>query len=257
MSLVETKKNFKISVVIPTYNRDDLLIATIKSVINQTFKPFEIIVVDNGTIKSKHYDNPYIKYYRVLPRMGVSNARNFGALMSEGCYIAFLDDDDLWDTQYIENATNELKIEDHDVLLAKLYSLETKEIITSKSIGIRGNHDFLKTLLVRNPGAGGSNTLIKRKTFFETSGYDQYLTTNQDKALIVDLLLSKLDLKIKRTESIVYIRNDLTIQRQTTSKKRFEGKTRFLKKYKREMTFQIKIIIYYQLIKLYFKKWLL
>ncbi|MCK9485051.1 MAG: glycosyltransferase [Candidatus Marinimicrobia bacterium] len=89
----------KISVIIPTYNREASLGRAIESVLNQTYRNFELIVIDDGStddtsrIIRKHKKR--IRYYSQL-HSGVSSARNLGLEKSEGTWVAFLDSDDYW-----------------------------------------------------------------------------------------------------------------------------------------------------------------
>jgi glycosyltransferase involved in cell wall biosynthesis len=88
-----------VSVIIPTYNRADFIIEAINSVLNQTYKHFEIIVVDDGS-----NDNtvqvlaPYQDRITLITQKngGISVARNTGIAASKGELVAFLDDDDRW-----------------------------------------------------------------------------------------------------------------------------------------------------------------
>ena len=88
-----------ISVIIPTYNRRNTLPRAVESVLNQTYKPIEIIVVDDGSTDgtkemfSEMY--PLVRYiYQV--NSGVSSARNTGIKSASGDWIALLDSDDEW-----------------------------------------------------------------------------------------------------------------------------------------------------------------
>ncbi len=95
-----------ISVVIPTYNRCELVKRAIYSVINQTIKCKEIIVVDNGST-----DNTYEMISSLFPKVsyiyekkrGVSIARNLGIKNCHSKWISFLDSDDAWKPQKLEN----------------------------------------------------------------------------------------------------------------------------------------------------------
>ena len=95
----------KISVVIPSYNRKELLKRSINSVNNQTIKPFEIIVVDDGSFDGTeamvktNYD--FIKFIK-QKNNGVSAARNVGIKVSSGEWICFLDSDDEWKNDKLE-----------------------------------------------------------------------------------------------------------------------------------------------------------
>ena len=89
----------EISVIIPTYNRCDLLKRAINSVIKQTITPKEIIIVDNGSTDQTYQMVsslfPEINYF-IEKKGGVSAARNKGILESKSKWIAFLDSDDTW-----------------------------------------------------------------------------------------------------------------------------------------------------------------
>jgi glycosyltransferase involved in cell wall biosynthesis len=89
----------KFSVIIPTYNRVDLVIETIKSVLNQTFKDFELIIVNDGstdnTIDALKQFNGKLRLI-TQPNGGLEKAYNQGVEISEGEYLAFLDSDDLY-----------------------------------------------------------------------------------------------------------------------------------------------------------------
>jgi len=101
-----------ISVVIPSYNRKELLKRSIDSAINQTKKPFEIIVVDDGstdgteTMIKSDYD--FVKFIKQKNK-GVSAARNIGIKVSIGEWICFLDSDDEWKKDKLEKQINAMK----------------------------------------------------------------------------------------------------------------------------------------------------
>lgn len=90
-----------VSVVIPTYNRAELITTAINSVITQTYQNWEIIVVDDNSQDNTEsivnsIKDRRIRYFRHQTNLGGSIARNTGIQMSQGRYIAFLDSDDLW-----------------------------------------------------------------------------------------------------------------------------------------------------------------
>ena len=89
----------RVSVVIPTYNRQNLVVEAIESVLGQTFRDFEIIVVDDGsTDETAAKIQPYLArlIYTVQKNQGVAVARNTGIRLAQGEWICFLDSDDLW-----------------------------------------------------------------------------------------------------------------------------------------------------------------
>lgn len=91
--------NMKVSVIIPFYSRVDWLEEAIKSVLNQTYKAYEIIVINDGSKEDldfflNKYGNKII--YIKKRNEGAAIARNVGIEKSTGDYIAFLDSDDIW-----------------------------------------------------------------------------------------------------------------------------------------------------------------
>ena len=101
------------SVVIPLYNKAAYIADTIKSVLQQTFCDYEIIVVDdsstdNGLEILSQFSDSRLNIY-TKKNGGVSDARNCGIKKAKGKYIAFLDADDLWDKTYLENRIGMIK----------------------------------------------------------------------------------------------------------------------------------------------------
>ncbi len=86
-----------VSVIIPTYNRASFLKEALASVFSQTYRPLEVIVVDDGSTDEtpRVVSGLPIRYVRG-PRRGVAAARNRGIRLSCGDFLAFLDSDDLW-----------------------------------------------------------------------------------------------------------------------------------------------------------------
>lgn len=94
-----SERHPRVSVVLPTYNRAGLLARAIDSVLGQTFKSYELIVVDDGsTDHTQHLLAAYAGRLTILrqPNRGVSTARNRGITAASGDLIALLDSDDYW-----------------------------------------------------------------------------------------------------------------------------------------------------------------
>lgn len=99
--------NLPISVIIPTYNCAQYLPITIKSVIEQTYQDWEIIIIDDGsTDNTVEVVKPYLFYNNIhfirQHNQGPAAARNLGIAKATGKYVAFLDADDLWDKRKLE-----------------------------------------------------------------------------------------------------------------------------------------------------------
>lgn len=96
----------EVTVVIPTFNRWPLIAEAVRSVLLQSYKNFELLVVDDGSVDATETELAKIRdcRLRVIKKTngGVSSARNKGLDMARGRYICFLDSDDLWGTDYLE-----------------------------------------------------------------------------------------------------------------------------------------------------------
>jgi len=91
----------KVSVILPTYNRADLIGRSIQSVLAQTYQDFELIIVDDGSTDNteeveRTFDDRRIRYLKYSNNRGAAAARNTGIKAARGSYIAFQDSDDEW-----------------------------------------------------------------------------------------------------------------------------------------------------------------
>ena len=103
----------RVSVIITTYNRAHLVSQAIQSVLDQTFRDFELIIVDDGSSDDteavvRGFNDPRIRYI-YQENKGISGARNTGIRNARGRYIAFLDSDDLWLPTKIEQQVHILE----------------------------------------------------------------------------------------------------------------------------------------------------
>lgn len=93
------------SVVIPLYNKEISIVETLRSVISQGFEDIEIIVIDDGSSDGslERAKEVFDDRIRIIsqPNKGESGARNTGILEAKGAYIAFLDADDLWESDHL------------------------------------------------------------------------------------------------------------------------------------------------------------
>lgn len=148
------------SVIIPTYCRPEKIGCAIESVIKQTFKDFEIIVIDNNTSKEfkeetekvvKSYGDDRIKYFINNGNQSVSKARNKWIYYAKSNRIAWLDDDDYWISEY--------KLEEQIKLLNNGYgmvgtSIKMINLITEQSIDYyypEKHDDLINQLIVECP----------------------------------------------------------------------------------------------------------
>jgi len=192
LGVVRSLAAYEISVVIPVYNRWGLLCSALSSVIEQTYYPSEIIVVDDGSdtpvtpeLKEKF---PQVQFIR-QPNGGVASARNNGIKKSTGSWIALLDSDDQWEKTKLEKQVALLT--KHSGLLAvhtgEKWMRNGNEVIppayldkSSKTLWERS----LKNCLICP-----SSILLHRTLFDEIGWFDESLPVCEDYDFWLRLLL--------------------------------------------------------------------
>jgi len=173
----------KVSVIIPTYNRSQFVCETVESVLSQTYKDFEIIVIDDGSTDGTkdvlaHYSDQ-IKYI-YQQNQGVGAARNKGITEARGEYLAFIDDDDLWlpeklekqveymdnhpDVAFVSTGTYVIDVDGNDVAKWQKYESSRQ---TFESL-VEDNFIFNLTVLLR------------KNCFENVGGFDTRLAISQD-----------------------------------------------------------------------------
>lgn len=179
----------RVSVVIPTCDRDELLQITLDSVFSQSVAPVEIIIVDNGYRNACYRFDERIVMVRTAPRIGPSRARNIGGRAATGDLIAFLDDDDLWLPDYLEQVTRRFKETPADAVLGRLMrkpqgsnALPYKQFPSE----IRDQ----RKVFFSNPGFGGQNLTIRREVFLALEGFDERMPASEDRDLAARMLMS-------------------------------------------------------------------
>ena len=105
-----------ISIITPVYNSEKYIERTIESVINQTYKNWEMILVDDcstdnseSIVKKYSCNDQRIKYYRLKENSGAGKARNLALEKAKGTYIAYLDSDDIWKKEKLEKQLKFMK----------------------------------------------------------------------------------------------------------------------------------------------------
>jgi glycosyltransferase involved in cell wall biosynthesis len=169
-----------LSVVIPTCRRPALLARALASVRAQSLAPAEIIVVDDGGDAAARPAGGLagVRLVANARARGPSGARNCGAALARGTWLAFLDDDDEWLPPYLATALAQIAAERLDVLctdLAYRYA-DGSERPGKCAPAALAVDDFL----TRNPGLIGSNLIIRRTTYAALGGFDESLLAAED-----------------------------------------------------------------------------
>ena len=176
----------KVSVVIPSYNSARYVVTAVESVLAQTFRDYEILVVDDGsTDDTKEVLSKYGDSIRYLykPNGGVSSARNYGIEKATGKYVALLDADDVW---MPEKLAKQIAVLEADENIGLCYaSTEKVDENLQAVIGyIEANsyEDYCEALLLNlNIVAGScSSAIVRRDVTQQTNGFDAEFSTCAD-----------------------------------------------------------------------------
>ena len=182
------------SVVIPLYNKAQSIRKTLDSVLAQTYKDFEIVVVDDGSTDDsanvaeatlREFSGRPMGYgleFRVLKKEngGVSSARNAGILAAKGEYIAFLDGDDLWHPEYLETL-HQLIVDYPDAVLygigcTSICGDEMPDVVTYST-----QRGVLENPWINYPSClTGSSTTARREKLLELGLFDTRMTHGED-----------------------------------------------------------------------------
>ena len=154
------------SIVIPTYNQSKFLRQALESVFNQSFKSFEVIVIDNY---SKDKTDEVIKRYKdkiIFKKINnngvIAKSRNIGIKYSSGIWISFLDSDDLWSKNKLHKVYNYLKKKkETDVICNNEWAIYDKSSKTKiKSFG-PSSSEFYKEILIYGNRNSTSASVVK------------------------------------------------------------------------------------------------
>lgn len=193
-----------VSIIVPTYNRADILLETIQSIINQTYQNWECIIVDDGSQDNtqeeclKLIEKDKRIYYFKRPEnrnAGGNGARNFGFLKSKGEYIKWLDSDDLITNLLLEKEIEAITKTHADVCLSSwIYFDAEKNSYTERN-----------NLVIQNPSSGTellhlmgtkgefsypSCYLVKRELLFISGLWNEKLKINQDGEFFFRVLIN-------------------------------------------------------------------
>lgn len=184
-----------ISVVIPTYNRAQLIIETINSVLNQTYKNLEIIVIDDGSTDEtekiiKNIKDSRIRYLKHQQNLGGAKARNTGIEAATGEYICFLDSDDIWLSQKVElqlafmqqftNLDKVVSYTQRKFLIPYWEICKNRPQVKQRPLTDIKESDNLADYLFCDGGDMQTSTLMLKNSFAKAVGFRSDLKKHQD-----------------------------------------------------------------------------
>lgn len=179
------------SIVIPLYNKKNFIQNTIKSVLNQTFSDYELIIVDDcssdGSLSEiKGFTNGKIRIIEHDSNKGLSASRNTGIINSNAEYVTFLDADDLWKENYLLEIYTLIK----EFADASLYATNYEESINNNKIVLpkNGANNLPQRSLINNfftinilqPLYCPSSFCVRKNVFNDIGMYDTAITFGED-----------------------------------------------------------------------------
>jgi glycosyltransferase involved in cell wall biosynthesis len=187
------KKKFTIDVIIPTYNCSNYILNAIKSIEEQTYIPEKIIVVDDGSsdntidIVANYKSSIIVEYYK-KENGGPNSARNLALKYAKSDFVAFLDADDEWEINKLEEQINvftQSKYNNLGVVYCNYSMIDEKGNYTDKYLIYRIDTNWKgmiydKLLLKNYIISSASGVLIKRECFEKTGLFDETLRIGED-----------------------------------------------------------------------------
>jgi len=208
-----------VSVIIPTYNRAALLKIAVQSVLAQTHRDCELIVVDDGSTddtenQMREFNDPRVRFVK-QSNAGVSAARNHGLKIAMGDFVAFLDADDFWDNQFLEKMLEHLMRKNYDWVICDNYRIvlgpNDREVKREyrKRFYTESVRDFYKDMIQRDTIGGPSRALLKRDILLSIDGFDENLEIREDWDLWIRLLAAGYKVGyVAKPMYTYFIRND-------------------------------------------------
>lgn len=138
-----------VSIITPVFNAEKYIEGTIKSVLNQTYNDWEMLIIDDCStdsspeiVKSFMEIDSRIKYFKTESNQGVSYARNLAITNSSGQFIAFLDSDDQWESKKLEKQIGYMKDNDFAITFTSYELMDENSNSLHKTIKVPCSVDY-------------------------------------------------------------------------------------------------------------------
>lgn len=244
----------KLAVIVATKNRSELLtIRSLPSIKNQTLTPDFLLVCDDSDssnieknkmivnhFKIKKSEVLYFKNHRTPGASGCWNSAIDVLLTKidfpEQVFVAFLDDDDEWQPNYLETCLNTVYKYDLDMVACGINRIEDNPNISYQNLA--PEELSACSFLVGNPGIQGSNLFLRLDTFLQAGCFDEYLASSTDRDLCIRLAESNKVSYRAINQFLVYHYAESNRVRLSTSgsNAKLSGLTAFWQKYQSRMT---------------------
>jgi len=175
----------KISILLAVYNGEKYLRRSIESVLNQTYKDFELLIGFNGTIdKSKEivseFDDSRIKIFDYGMEAGKSITLNKLLKESQGEWLAIQDDDDVWFPQKLEIQMNLVNSNKYDVIGSKIFYCDELEKITGTPNISLEHEQIVSRSLQGDNQIPNTSAIFKKEKAIEVDGWDENIKGIED-----------------------------------------------------------------------------
>lgn len=181
---------FDISVIIPAHNRRKTLSYCLHSVLDQTYPPLEIIVIDDASSEplaplSKEFSDQRIKLVSLQEHKGAQYARNFGIQQAQGSWIAFLDSDDEWVLNKLERQVQALE-QSHKLICCTDGFLKQQNMISQLNL-LNGASDPVYFQLLERSFLMYQGLLVHQNCLKAISGLDTNVPAYQEWDTMISL----------------------------------------------------------------------
>jgi glycosyltransferase involved in cell wall biosynthesis len=227
-----------VSVIIPTHNCARFITDAIESILSQTYKDYEVIVIDDGSTddtreRLREYVQKELIRYIYKENKGVAEARNTGILAARGDYIAYVDADDKLDRRMIGACLDALTHEQTEWCITDILRIETR--------GADDQSSICKSIVPKNLRIGIlkddfslRSPFFKKQTLLDIGLYDKELQTREDWDMNIRLILAGIRFSYLPEPLYIYrIREDSLTKGE--GKKTYDSTLRLLRKHHKKI----------------------
>lgn len=207
----------KISIIIPTYKRTDYLGRLLNSIKKQTFKDYEVIVVDDNSPNKEEYDNliehfknefKEFTFLRNKTNKGAPFSRNRGINEAKYDYIALVDDDDEWLPNKLENQAKVFKDSNNKIGIVYTWTdavNDDKQVIHKYRSEIEGHPktDILKGCFIPSP-----SVMVRKSHIKEVGLFDEQLPSCQDWDMWTRMIINGSECKVVKSVDTLYYKHN-------------------------------------------------